>query len=160
MRGLAKPDSVGGLILLAFALFYLSQALTYPYSAETGMGEGFTPFWLGVLLALGALLLIVQSVASNKAYEAEETPDRVRALIWLALMVAASLSIDRLGMLFSLFLFTVASAKLLGRGWLGSVVLAVVLTGAVDVLFQWWLKVQLPAGPGEFKGFVDLLLSR
>lgn len=147
MRGLMRADSVAALGFLATGAFYLWQATKYPYTAESGVGAGFLPFWIGLALILGALLLLYRATASRIESAGEATPGRGQALLLIGCMVAFLVAMDRLGMLISVFAFTALSTWLLGLRWWGAIAAATGLAALIHVLFQRWLGVPLPIGP-------------
>ena len=71
-----NADRIAGAALLAFAVAFSAGALKYyGYSAPDGPGSGFFPFWLGVIMAVLAAMLLVGAL---RAPESVELRDRAR----------------------------------------------------------------------------------
>ena len=61
-----KADRIAGAALLAFAVAFSAGALKYyTYSGPGGPGPGFVPFWLGLIMAVLATLLLVGALRSD-----------------------------------------------------------------------------------------------
>jgi cation transport ATPase len=53
-----KADLITGVVLLVLSGYVIREAWLMPPSATFGPGSGFLPFWLGVLLAVLAVILL------------------------------------------------------------------------------------------------------
>ena len=113
-------------------------------------GSGFFPFWLGVILAILALILVVVSRIKG---EREKRTDLWRGTKWrdvigvMILTLIYSLILKPLGYLittvvFMAVLFYMGERK---RIW-AKIALAFIVVLASYVTFQHWLKVPLPKG--------------
>jgi putative tricarboxylic transport membrane protein len=119
-------------------------------------GPGFFPLALGVLLAiLGTFLLLKPLVEGRKTGERQQEPETAEPIFWmnkrafsvLVSLVVYSALFERLGFLFSTFLFLV----LLFRGissqkWTTSLIAAVGVSLLSYLIFDTWLMAQLPKG--------------
>ena len=101
------------------------------------------------MLALLSVVLIVSS------FRGAPVTSRVRPESWKPLVVVGALLADlllleSLGFVAVTFLFLLLLFRLERRGWALSAVSAVIGAFASYVLFQLWLKTQLPTGPFGF----------
>ena len=56
-----KADLITGFVLLVLSGYVIQESWRMPSSATFGPGSGFLPFWLGVLMALLALILFLNA---------------------------------------------------------------------------------------------------
>lgn len=56
-----KADLITGIVLLALFGYVIQEAWRTPQSGTFGPGAGFLPFWVGVILAFLALLLLTSA---------------------------------------------------------------------------------------------------
>jgi putative tricarboxylic transport membrane protein len=141
-------DRVSAILLLLFSAFVIVEARTLPYWTTDAPGPGFLPFWLGVLLACGAVALFKSTAAS------QALPDRATA-IRLTVVVALTAGASVLGLFIGLVLasgiFMGATLTYLRPGRARTNALTAVLTPVVVwLLFVRWLSVPLPTGPLGF----------
>ena len=142
-------DLVSGLFWLAVALFAAVQGLSLKLGSLSRPGPGFFPFWGGVVLGLLSVVLIVGSLR-QEAPSSRIRPDSAKPLVVVAALLAYLLLLESLGFVAVTFLFLLLLFRLERRGWAFSAVSAGVGALASHVLFQLWLKTQLPTGPFGF----------
>lgn len=145
-------DRIGGLVLLALALYVYSEARSWEYAAEGVPGPGFAPAWISLLIGLSAIAVLVRSWRSPlRGPLVQNRAGLRRSAGFLLGMGGASALIPLLGMSLTLGLFVLTAIPLLGaRGW-WQILLAVLLVSVgVPVLFQYVLLVPLPVGPLGF----------
>ena len=142
-------DLVSGLFWLAVAIFAVLQGLALNLGSLNRPGPGFFPFWGGVVLGVLSAVLIVRS-------HRQATPrPSIRRESWKVLVVVGALLaylllVEPLGFVAVTFLFLLLLFRLERRGWRFSAVTAAIGTLASYMLFQVWLKTQLPTGPFGF----------
>lgn len=145
-----RADQVGGLVLLVFAVgFSATAARQYPYWGANGPGSGFLPFWLGVAMAVLAVLLFAGATRSRVA--GDPWLPRGHGLVRLAVVLfATALFIALLkvvGMVLGGALFLTALLRFVERyPW--RVTLGVAAGTAVlnYLVFTYWLQVPFPVG--------------
>jgi putative tricarboxylic transport membrane protein len=143
-------DRVSGLFWLAVALFAAAQGLVLGLGSLHRPGPGFFPFWGGGVLGLLSILLVVRSPTQVATGAARLRPDNARPVIATGAVLGYLLLLDVLGFVSITFLFLLLLFRLERRSWTFSAASAA--AGAVGsyVLFQVWLKTQLPTGPLGF----------
>ncbi len=146
-----KAEMITGVVLLGLSGFVIWGALEMPPSATFGPGAGFLPFWLGVLLAVLATILVV-SAWRSQATEKDSSPvfPGKQALFAITLVLVGLavyiLLIDVLGYIVDTFLFIVFLVKIVEREpWPLTLKLAVAATAGLFITFHLLLKITLPS---------------
>jgi len=147
MRG---ADRTAGAVLLAFALAFGAGALKqYAYWAPNGPGPAFLPFWLGVVMALLAMLLFVGALRAKEPGDdwlpSGEGLRRLVLVLGATVVYVALLGV--LGMVVAMVLFLVVLMRVIDRcGWPLTLSVALATAGSIYLVFGRWLKVPLPTG--------------
>jgi len=143
-------DLTSALFWLAFAIFFSIESLTQLKLGTLHQpGPGFFPFWAGVVLGLLSLILLLNSLRNQERLSLSGLKS------WKLLLVAGALLaylllLETLGFVTITFLFLFLLLRLEYKGWMFSAASALAGAVAAYVLFQLWLKTQLPAGPFGF----------
>lgn len=137
-------------MLLAFAVAFSAGALKYyPYGGPGGPGSAFVPFWLGVLMALLAGLLLVGALRSPDAGEAwlPRGEGLRRLLLVLGATTALVVLLKTVGMILGTALFLVVLMRLLDRiAWPLTLSVAAATAALNYLVFTYWLRVPFPVG--------------
>jgi putative tricarboxylic transport membrane protein len=161
-----KSEEIQGILWIAVAgvISFFSLRLPLEDTRRTvGLpGPGFFPLLLGVLLALLGVLLLVKSwIERRKAVGHEKGPSGEGAGLagfWankkpfsvLAGLIIYSAILERLGFLLSTFLFLILLLRSVARQkWTLSIITALSISLLSYLIFEVWLKAQLP--PGIFR---------
>jgi hypothetical protein len=145
---------VVALVFLAFAAFVVWVSHGLSLWAEYGPGPGFFSFWLGLILAV---LALVEGASARRAprqrLPATFLPDREgvrRLLAIVGALIAALVLLQGLGFTPTMFLFAVFLLRAMGsQRWLVTLLIALLGSAGTFYLFQ-QLQVFLPAGPLGF----------
>jgi hypothetical protein len=147
MRG---ADRVTAVLLLAFAVAFAAGALkSYAWWGLEGPGSAFLPFWLGLVMALLALLMLARSLRQKDPGEAwmprgEGLRDMLVVLGATVLFVAA---LNVTGMVIGTALYLAGLVWYLGRHrWWVTLGVAVAAAGFNWLVFVHWLRVPMPEG--------------
>jgi len=145
-----RADRIAGAVLLAFAVAFAAGALKfYPYTGPGGPGSAFLPFWLGVLMAVLAVMLLARALRSPDP-GAEWLPrgeGRKRLLLVLGVTIALVALLKVLGMILGTALFLVVLLRLLDRSpWPLALGVAALTAGLNYLVFTHWLHVPFPVG--------------
>jgi putative tricarboxylic transport membrane protein len=143
-----RADRIGAVILLALAVAYAATAAgRYTYWDANGPGSGFFPFWLGLVLAALATLLLVGAIRETAAGPGW-LPAGHGAARLVAVVVATAVFIALmpwLGMTLGTAIFLVALLRgLEGHTWRATLGVAVGVAIANWAVFARWLKVPFP----------------
>ncbi len=149
-----SADRIAGAALLALALGFSAAALKeYAYWGENGPGSAFLPFWLGLVMAALAAMLLVGAFRSSDpgpAWLPSGTGLRRLALV-LAATAAFVALLTVIGMTIATVLFLLVLMRFLDRQpWPLTVAVALVVAGLNYLVFARWLHVPLPVGPFGF----------
>jgi hypothetical protein len=145
-----RADRIAGAVLLALAVAFAAGALKfYTYSGPGGPGSAFLPFWLGVVMAILAVMLLGGALRSpDPGPEWLPRGDgRRRLLLVLGVTIAMVALLKVLGMMLGTALFLVVVLRLLDRiPWPLTLTVAVLTTAVNYLVFSYWLRVPFPVG--------------
>jgi hypothetical protein len=141
-------DRIAGAALLAFAVAFSAGALKYyTYSGPGGPGSAFLPFWLGVVMAVLAGILLVGALRSPDAGEdwLPQGDGRKRLFVVLGVTTAFVTLLNVVGMILGTALFLVVLMRVLDRtAWPLTLAVAVATAGLNYLVFTYWLRVPFP----------------
>jgi putative tricarboxylic transport membrane protein len=145
-----SADRVTAVLLLAFAVAFSAGALKY-YSwwGSGGPGSAFLPFWLGLVMALLALMMLLKSLkkpdAGSDWLPRGEGLRHMLVVLGVTVVFVALLKV--VGMILGTALFLVVLMRYLGRHrWWVTVAIAVAAAGFNWLVFVHWLRVPFPEG--------------
>jgi len=143
-------DRVTAALLLALAAAFSAGALAYyKYSSEGAPGPAFLPFWLGLVMAGLALMLLLRRprAADSRAEWMPRGEERKRVLVVIALTVAFVALLDIVGMILGTALYLAAVIRIVGRHpWWLTLLVAAAAAGFNYLVFAHWLRVPFPEG--------------
>ena len=146
-----KADLITGVVLLVLSGYVIREAWLMPPSATFGPGSGFLPFWLGVLLAVLAVILLVTARRRPATEKDGKSPfPGPQALITIGSVLgglaAYIVLLEILGFLADTFLYV---AFLLGvverEKWFITLLVAASTTVGLYLIFQVLLGITLPS---------------
>ena len=146
-----RADLITGVVLLVLSGYVIREALLMPPSATFGPGSGFLPFWLGLLLALLAVILLATTWRRQATEKDRKSPfPGTRALIAIGSVLgglaAYIVLLEILGFLADTFLYV---AFLLGvverEKWFMTLLVAASTTAGLYLIFQVLLRITLPS---------------
>jgi putative tricarboxylic transport membrane protein len=145
-----SADRVTAALLLAFAVAFSVGALKqYQWWGSGGPGPAFMPFWLGLVMALLALVLLLRSLKERNPGAAwlprgEGLRDM---LVVLAATVAFIALLKVTGMIIGTALYLAFLVRYLGRHrWWVTLAIALGAAGFNWLVFVHWLRVPMPEG--------------
>jgi len=149
-----SADRITAGLLLAFSVAFSAGALKY-YSwwGSGGPGSAFLPFWLGLVMAFLALMLLIRSLKEKNAGEAwlPRGEGLRHMLVVLAVSAAFVAALKVAGMILGTALYLVVLMRYLGRHpWWMTIAIAAAAAGFNYLVFAHWLRVPFPEGPLGF----------
>ncbi len=147
-----NKDQTSSLSCLALALFICVQTIwKLPLGSWRDPGPGFWPLGAGIALgslsALNLILSLRRSSPKDKETWYPKKSWKMLVLI-LAAMLAYVFSLEILGFLVATFLLLILFFRTAPnpQGWGVSIGGSALLSFAAYVIFDWWLKSELPTG--------------
>jgi putative tricarboxylic transport membrane protein len=146
-----KAEMIAGIVLLVLSGAVIWAATEMPPSATFGPGAGFLPFWLGIVLAILATILIVTAWHRQPTREdgAPVFPGKQALTTIVLVLVGLGVYIELievLGYILDTFLFVVYLVKVVEKQkWPLSLAVAVCTAGGLFVIFQLLLQIILPS---------------
>ena len=145
-----SADRVTAALLLAFAVAFSVGALKqYQWWGSGGPGPAFMPFWLGLVMALLALVLLLRSLKEQNPGAAwlprgEGLRDM---LVVLAATVAFIALLKVTGMIIGTAIYLAFLVRYLGKHrWWVTLAIALAAAGFNWLVFVHWLRVPMPEG--------------
>ena len=145
-----RADRITGAALFVLALAFSAGALRYySYWGPNGPGPAFLPFWLGLVMALLAALLLIRALRSRDPGAAwlprGEGLKRLALVLGVTIAFVALLNV--LGMALATVLFLVTLMRRLDRTpWPLTLAVALSVAGVNYLVFTFWLRVPFPVG--------------
>ena len=143
---MVKTDRWIAFLFALFSFYVCVESVRLGLGTYRQPGAGFVPFCAGVILGVLSLALIFLAfVRDAKKAETWHNPDRI-LMVFLAIL-GFTLLLEWLGFILSALLLIWFLLKVVERrGWSFSVGVALLVAGASYVVFDVWLRAQLPAG--------------
>ena len=145
-----KYDRVSSLAWLSFALYIGIESLRLPLGSWRDPGPGFLPLGAGICLAILSLTAFFQarSRMEEKTPKGWYSQEKWKSLLLiLAVLLGYALLLDFLGFLISTFLLLVMLFRFVEpQPWVVSIGGSALASIGCYVLFEIWLKTQLPKG--------------
>ncbi|NIS61674.1 MAG: hypothetical protein GTO13_13520 [Proteobacteria bacterium] len=147
-----RGDRVFALICLGLSLWLILESLRFDYTTEFTPGPGFEPFWLGVALVLLSLFLILDTFRRKGARKDEEKrlpglKSLSRVGLILVIMAGFAFSMITLGFVLTVFVFVSLILFVLeGVTLFKSIYYGIMFSGAIFLIFRYWMDVNLPKG--------------
>lgn len=148
-RDLFMKDRYLSVVVLGFGVTYTIAAWNLP-RAPVGnpLGPVYFPFGLGLLVTIVGFLMLLQSLKAHheERAHAKSGKSAFQILATIVLCVAYALVFNRLGFLFSSFVFLSALLILLNhlRRWLMSLTISILYTVGIWYLFEKVFLINLP----------------
>ena len=147
-----KADRIFALICLGLSGWLIQESFKYDYMTMYTPGPGFHPFWLGICLGLLSLFLIFDTFRRKETKEDEQSylPGKkalIRVGLILLITAVLALLMTRLGFVLSSFVFIALTLFILEKFKIvKSILYSAVMSGAIFLIFRYWLEVDLPQG--------------
>jgi putative tricarboxylic transport membrane protein len=147
-----KGDITFSVICMGLSLWLILESQKFAYASKFGIGPGFFPFWLGIVLAAFSLFKFIASL--REKYDAEDLKRRLpgweslgRLGLIMLIMAGFALFMNSLGFILTVCLFvSVILFVLEGDSVLKSIFYGVMFSAAIFLVFRYWLDVDLPKG--------------
>jgi len=141
-------DRITAVLLLIFSAAFAAGALKYyRWWGHDGPGPAFLPFWLGVVMACLAGLMLFRRINPTPVSWLPQGQAGKRVLVVLGVTAGFIALLKVLGMVVGTALFLVVLVRYLGRhSWWVTIAIALAAAGANWLVFVHWLRVPMPEG--------------
>lgn len=150
-----KADLITGCVLLILSGFTIWESWRMPESATFGPGPGFLPFWIGVIVAGLAAMLILSAWLRSAGPGGPRIFPGKKGLLSVGLVLLAlalyTIFMEPLGFLANTLLFVAFLMAVVQReGIKTTAAVAVLTTAALYIIFHTLLGITLPRSPFGF----------
>ncbi len=143
---------MSGAFWLIFSILVAGESYRLGLGNFRGPGSGFLPFVASLVLGVLSLCLMVQAInrkgEEREVHEAWSQRGNWEKIVYtLAALLLYLFLLEKLGFLFCTFLLVVFLLRIIEtQRWPVVIVTAFLATLFCYILFQVWLKIQLPSG--------------
>jgi putative tricarboxylic transport membrane protein len=143
-----SADRITAVLLLIVSAAFAAGALKfYKWWGHDGPGSAFLPFWLGVVMACLAALMLFRSSKERLAEWLPKGEAGKRVLVVLGVTAVFIALLKVLGMVVGTALFLIVLVRYLGRHrWWVTLAIALAAAAANWLVFVYWLRVPMPEG--------------
>ena len=143
-------DLGSGIFWLLISLWVIFESTHFGFGKLQAPGAGFVPFWSGVALASLSIFLMGLDIFKKSPMDKENGFAEIRWGKWgliLAVLFGYALLLETLGFILCTLFFMIVLLRFVEpQRWLPVLLVALITTGASYLIFQLWLKSQLPRG--------------
>jgi hypothetical protein len=154
---MGKADRISGIFGLLFSIFMSIQSSLLGLGTLHKPGPGFFYFWTSITLGLLSLVVLIRAWVGKEPGEGEPIfkRGRLRKVFWVLLSAFLYVFfLERAGFIpVTLMLFLFLLGIIERKSWSLTVVVSVAVTVVAYLVFEVWLKSQLPKGILEFLRF-------
>jgi len=146
-------DVAPALFMLGLSATVFAGTSDLPYWADFTPGPAFVPRWVAGAGALLSVILLIQAWRAGGSAKPDwpEKAGAIRVGLTTAGLILCVPLADIAGFIAITFVFmAVMMIGILRRKIVPSLLTAVFTAGLIFLVFRWWLKVPLPAGPLGF----------
>lgn len=148
-----QRDVIGSLIWMAVGAIFCIGSLDFGFSRLGTIGGGFFPFVAGAALIALAIVVLITALTEKKEDEPAKEPflperDSLKKLLSALLALFAYVLVLKYGgFVPTTFLFMIFLLRFIEpQRWIVALGAGALTTGAAHLVFNVWLKVQLPRG--------------
>lgn len=144
-----KADRISGFFWLFFSIFIAIEAKRLGLGSLHKPGPGFLYFWTSIALGIMSIVILIRSW--TKKIESGETIFGKQNLSKIFLVLIAvflyAFFMETLGFIpITLLLFIYLLGVIEKKNWLFAIIVSIIVTASAYIIFEIWLKSQLPNG--------------
>jgi putative tricarboxylic transport membrane protein len=153
-----KADRISGSFWLIFALIVIADSYRLGLGTLQRPGPGFVFFWAGVFLGILSLVTTLRAWGGKKTEEFEVSifgkQNKMKIVLVLISVFLYAIFLEKLGfMLLTLLLLIFLLLFIEKKSWLYATLASIAMSAGAYLIFEIWLKSQLPKGFLEFLRF-------
>lgn len=150
-----RIDRISGVFWLCFSCLVGIESYRLGLGTLHKPGPGFLFFWTSVFLGIMSLVVLVRTWVGEKSEQPKETLFRREHLLKIVLVLISvflyAIFMERVGFIpVTLLLFLFLLGMIEKKGWVFTILVSMVVTACAYLIFEIWLKSQLPKGILEF----------
>lgn len=150
MPTMKLADFWSGIFWLLIAIWVTVESIQFGIGKWNTPGAGFLPFWAGILLACFSLFQMIRTLSPKISPARKKSFEKIRWEKWsltLASLLGYALLLEPLGFILSTLIFMIVLLALVEpQRWFLVLLISIATTVASYLIFQLWLKSQLPTG--------------
>ena len=148
---MGRADRISGIFWLLFAIFVGIESYRLGLGTLHKPGPGFLYFWTSIVLGIMALVVLIRAGISKKAGVPEISIFGKQNMLKIAFVLISvflyALFMETLGFIpVTLLLFIFLLGVIEKKKWFFTIFVSVVVTVVAYLIFEVWLKSQLPKG--------------
>lgn len=148
---MGRADRISGIFWLLFAIFVGIESYRLGLGTLHKPGPGFLYFWTSIALGIMALVVLIRAGISKKAGVPEISIFGKQNMLKIALVLISvflyALLMETLGFIpVTLLLFIFLLGVIEKKKWFFTIFVSIVVTVISYLIFEIWLKSQLPKG--------------
>jgi putative tricarboxylic transport membrane protein len=148
---MSKADRISGIFWLLFSVFVSIESYRLGLGTLHQPGPGFLFFWTGVAMGILSIAVFVRAWTGKRAEEPEGPifgkENLLKIILVLLSLFLYAFFMETLGFIpITLLLFIFLLGMIEKKRWGFAVFVSVVVTGVSYLVFEIWLKSQLPKG--------------
>jgi putative tricarboxylic transport membrane protein len=148
---MGRADRISGIFWLLFSALVIIESYRLGLGTLHQPGPGFLFFWASIALGIMALVVLIRAWISQKAGEPKisifGTQNTRKIILVLISLFLYAILMETLGfILVTLLLFIFLLGIIEKKKWWFTVFVSVVVTVIAYLIFEIWLKSQLPKG--------------
>jgi putative tricarboxylic transport membrane protein len=156
--GMGMADRISGIFWLLFSMFVSIESYRLGLGNLHQPGPGFIFFWTAVAMGVLSVTVFVRAWTSKRTEEPEGPifgkENVLKIILALLSLFLYALFMETLGFIpVTLLLFIFLLGMIEKKTWGFTIFVSVVVTGISYLVFEIWLKSQLPKGLLEFLRF-------
>jgi len=145
-----RTDLWSGIFWLLISTWVIGESIRFGLGKWSAPGPGFVPFWSGLVLACFSFSLVIRNLLKKSLISEENRFEKIRWGKWgltLASLLGYALLMESLGFILCTFIFMIVLLAFVEpQRWLLVLLVGMASTIASYLIFQSWLKSQLPKG--------------
>ena len=155
---MSHADRICGIFWLVFGVLVSIESYRLGLGTLYHPGPGFVFFWAAIILGIMSLVILIQAWGGKKSEESGihysgKLNIRKMILVMISVFLYA-LFMEKLGFIpITLLLFVFLLGFVEKKGWIFTIFTSIAVTCLAYLLFETWLKSQLPKGVLEFLRF-------
>jgi len=148
---MSKADRISGSFWFIFSLIVSIESYRLGLGTLHQPGPGFLFFWTSIALGIMSLVILIRAVEKKRAREPEvsifEKQNKTKIVFVLISLFLYALLMEKVGfILVTLLLFIFLLGVIEKKRWLFTIFASIAVTVVAYLIFEIWLKSQLPKG--------------